>query len=78
MRGFRPGLGRIASHIRERRIPVALFYGSYDRIILPVRGERFQRRITPNGRLEVLPAGHALLQPKFMEVIANALYLPII
>jgi pimeloyl-ACP methyl ester carboxylesterase len=78
MRGFRPGLSRIAAFIRQRQIPVHLLYGSYDRIILPVRGERFQRRITPYGQLTVLPAGHALLQPKFMEVIANALYLPII
>jgi pimeloyl-ACP methyl ester carboxylesterase len=78
MRGFRPRLGRIAGFIRERRIPVLLLYGRFDRIILSKRGERFQRRIQPFGRLTVLPAGHAILHPKFMEVISNALYLPII
>ncbi|HEY4109246.1 alpha/beta hydrolase [Puia sp.] len=78
MRGFRPRLERIAGHIRERQIPVVLLYGSYDRVIPAQRGEPFLRSITPYGRLELLPAGHALLQPKFMEVIANALYLPII
>jgi len=77
MRGFRPRLGLIAGLIREQEIPVVLLYGSYDRIIRSRRAEPFLRRITPFGRLELLPAGHALLQPKFMEVIANALYLPV-
>jgi len=76
MREFRPRLRRIAAAIRDRQIPVVLFYGSYDRIIRSQRAEPFLRHITPYGRLELLPAGHALLQPKFMEVIANALYLP--
>ena len=78
MRGFRPRLGAVAGFIREWQIAVILLYGSYDRIILPVRGERFRRRTAPYCHLTVLPAGHQLLQPKFMEVIANALYLPII
>ena len=78
MRGFRPKLGHIAALIRQLQISVHLLYGGYDRIILPVRGERFLQRIQPYGQMTVLPAGHALLQPKFMEVIANALYLPII
>ena len=78
MRGFRPQLGVIAGFIREQQIPVVLLYGLYDRIIPSGRGERFCRRTAPYCRLTVLPAGHQLLQPKFMEVIANALYLPII
>jgi len=76
MRGFRPPLGSIAGRIRELKIPVVLLYGSFDRIIRSRRGERFLHRIRPNGRLTMLPAGHAILQPKFVEVIANALYLP--
>ncbi|HXB08301.1 MAG TPA: alpha/beta hydrolase [Puia sp.] len=77
MRGFRPRLRHIAGQIRELGIPVVLFYGSYDRIIPSKRGEQFRRRISPNGRLTLLPTGHQLLQPKFVEVLANALYLPI-
>lgn len=77
MRGFTPHLGRITALIRLRKIPVALAYGSYDRIIPSRRGERFQQRTAPYCRLTLLPAGHQLLQPKFMEVIVNALYLPI-
>lgn len=78
MRGFRPRLGRIAGYIREFKIPVVLVYGSYDRIIPSLRGGSFLRRIGPLGRLELLPTGHQLLQAKFIEVLANALYLPII
>jgi len=77
MRGFRPRLGLIAGSIRERQTPVVLLYGSYDRVIRPARGKRFRLRIAPNAQLTLLPAGHQLLQPKFMEVIVNALYLPI-
>ncbi|HVU97127.1 MAG TPA: alpha/beta hydrolase [Puia sp.] len=76
MRGFRPPLGSIAGWIRELKIPIVLLYGRYDRIILARRGERFLHRIRPNGRLTLLPAGHAILQPKFVEVITNALNLP--
>lgn len=78
LRGFSPHLGRIAALIRDRQIPIALVYGSYDRIIRPRRGERFRQLTAPYCRLTLLPAGHQLLQPKFMEVIVNALYLPIV
>jgi len=78
MRGFRPRLGRLGVLIRRHRIPVELLYGSYDRIIRWERGERFRRRNTPFCQLMLLPAGHQLLQAKFLEVIVKALYLPII
>jgi pimeloyl-ACP methyl ester carboxylesterase len=78
MRGFRPDLGSVARWVGTMETPVILLYGQYDRIIRASRGERFQRRIQPYCRLIVLPAGHAILQPKFMEVITNALYLPLI
>jgi pimeloyl-ACP methyl ester carboxylesterase len=78
MRGFRPRLGDIADRIRERKIPVVLLYGSHDRIIPSRRGGKFLKRIAPYGRLELLDSGHQVLQAKFTEVIANALYLPII
>lgn len=74
LRGFRPSLWTVSSWIREMETPVVLLYGEYDRIILSRRGERFQRRIRPNGQLILLPAGHAILQSKFLEVIVNALY----
>ena len=78
MRGFRPHPGRIGSIIRAHRIPIELLYGSYDRIIRWERGERFRKQNTPFCNLILLPAGHQLLQPRFLEVIVKALYLPTI
>jgi pimeloyl-ACP methyl ester carboxylesterase len=78
MRAFSPGLPAIARLVRDHKIPVELLYGSFDRIIRWERGERFRRSCTPYCRLTVLTAGHQLLQPKFAEVIVNALYLPIV
>ena len=78
MRGFRPHPGRVGAFIRRHRIPVELLYGSYDRIIRWERGERFRKRNTPFCQLMLLPAGHQLLQAKFLEVIVKALYLPIV
>ena len=76
MRGFRPDLKIVGGFIRQYRIPVRLLYGSYDRIIRWERGERFRRLNEPFCELTLLPGGHQLLQPKFTEVIAKALYLP--
>ncbi|HXB94488.1 MAG TPA: alpha/beta fold hydrolase [Puia sp.] len=75
MRNFRPRLRKLSALIREHHIPVKLFYGSYDRIIRWQRGERFRKRTGPCCQLSLLPAGHQLLQPKFLEVIAKALNL---
>jgi len=78
MRGFRPDLPVVGGFIRQYRMPVRLLYGSYDRIIRWERGERFRRRNAPYCELTLLPAGHQLLQAKFLEVIVKALYLPTI
>ncbi len=72
MRRFRPHLPAVGAHIRDRRIPVHLLYGSYDRIIHWERGERFRRHNAPFCQLTLLTAGHQLLQPKFLEVIVKA------
>ncbi len=78
MSGFRPQLRAIATLIIRQRTPVQLLFGNYDRIIRWERGERFRRSCAPYCQLTLLSAGHQLLQPKFMEVIVNALYLPIV
>ncbi|HVS95379.1 MAG TPA: alpha/beta fold hydrolase [Puia sp.] len=78
MRGFRPDLRKIAALVRGHRTPVQLLYGRYDRIIQSRRGASFERRCAPYCKMTILPGGHQLLQPKFMEVVVSALYLPII
>jgi pimeloyl-ACP methyl ester carboxylesterase len=75
MRGFRPDPAVVGRHIRQHAIQVRLLYGSYDRIIRWERGERFRRPNAPYCSLTLLPAGHQLLQAKFLEVIVKALYL---
>jgi len=78
MRGFRPHLRKIGACLRREGILVHLIYGSYDRIIRWERGERFRRQHPDHCELTLLPAGHQLLQPKFLEIIVKALNLPII
>ena len=78
MRGFTPDLRQTGGAIRKYRTPAHLLFGRYDRIIRWERGERFRRRCSVFCQLTLLSAGHQLLQPKFMEVIVSALYLPII
>jgi pimeloyl-ACP methyl ester carboxylesterase len=69
MRGFKPDIRSIRSIIRERQIPVNLLYGRHDHIIRSATGERFRKGIEPWCRIDVLDAGHALLQPKFLDTI---------
>jgi pimeloyl-ACP methyl ester carboxylesterase len=76
MRGFKPDLPAISKLISTHHIPIALLYGSYDRIIRWERGERFRKHNVSYCKLTLLQAGHQLLQPKFLEVIAKSLYLP--
>ena len=73
MRGFKPDIRSIRSIIRERGLPVSLLYGRHDRIIRPETGERFRKGIESTCKLYILDAGHALLQPKYMETIADLL-----
>jgi pimeloyl-ACP methyl ester carboxylesterase len=78
MRGFRPDLRTIRNIVHRLRIPVQLLYGRFDRVIQSKRGLEFQKRCAPYCQLTVLPAGHQLLQSKFMDIIVSALYLPLI
>jgi pimeloyl-ACP methyl ester carboxylesterase len=78
LRAFRPSFDRLAAIIRERRLPIHLVYGDYDRIIHWQRGERFRRIAGESCRLTRLPSGHRLLQPEFTAIIVSTLYLPIV
>ncbi len=74
MRGFRPGLSAITRIIRVRKLPVSLFYGSFDRMMRRETGERFRKRgIAAYCRLILLPAGHQLLRAQFIEAFQSEL-----
>jgi pimeloyl-ACP methyl ester carboxylesterase len=70
MRGFRPRLSALAEIIRSRQLRVTLIFGRYDRIIRWERGEQFRKKgIAANCSLILLPAGHQLLRPQYLDVL---------
>jgi pimeloyl-ACP methyl ester carboxylesterase len=73
LRKLKPDLIRIKSLIRQQKTPVHLLYGRHDRIILPERGEKFRKGIEEFCSISILPAGHQLLQEKYVDQISEAL-----
>lgn len=73
MRHISPNLQQIKQHIQQYRIPVRLLYGQYDRIILPQPAERFRKGIEEWCTITMLPAGHQVLQERYIDHISNAL-----
>lgn len=73
LRLFRPDLSAIKHAIRRYRVPVYLLFGRYDRIILPVHGERFIKGIENHARMEILEVGHQVLHPRNIDAIARAM-----
>lgn len=69
MRRLAPNLDHIKKQVRENRTPIRLLYGEYDRIILPVRGEKFRTGIESWCTLQVIPTGHQVLQEKNVDAI---------
>ena len=73
LRKIKPNLSKIKEKIREQKTPVRLIYGKYDRIILPVRGEKFCKGIEPYCNLKIIRAGHQVLHEKHAEEIMHAI-----
>lgn len=73
LRRIKPGLQAIKESIAQHHTPVRLVYGKYDRIILPARGEKFQKGIEAYCHITVIDAGHQLLHQKYTEQIKQAL-----
>jgi pimeloyl-ACP methyl ester carboxylesterase len=64
MRRFRPKLAAIKELIRSNRIPIALLYGEFDRIIRHQRAAGFKEGIEAYCTITITKAGHQLLQEK--------------
>lgn len=73
LRYIRPSLNKVKSVLRSHQIPVRLIYGRFDRIILPVRGEKFRRGMEDLISITTLEAGHQILHPKHAGAIVAAL-----
>lgn len=75
LRKLKPDLKKIREKVRKEEMPVLQLYGRHDKIILPERGKKFNRRIAPFGVLKMLDCGHRLLDPRFLtELLAGLLH----
>ncbi len=70
---FKPDLNNIKKQITQQATRINLIYGKYDRIILPVVGERFKNGIERYCTIQILPAGHQVLHQKWLPDIEKAL-----
>ncbi|MGZ8557686.1 MAG: alpha/beta fold hydrolase, partial [Chitinophagaceae bacterium] len=73
LRKIKPDLPLIKHFIRQYKTPTRLVYGKHDRIILPVRGELFQKGIEEFCTLAVIASGHQVVHEKHAEEILAAL-----
>jgi pimeloyl-ACP methyl ester carboxylesterase len=73
LRKLKPNLIRIKNLIRQYKTPTRLLYGKYDRIILPVRGEKFQKGIEEFCSITVIDSGHQVVHENHVEQILLAL-----
>jgi pimeloyl-ACP methyl ester carboxylesterase len=74
LRKLRPGIRKIKQSISMGGTPVRLIYGRHDRIILPVRGEKFRRGIEDHCIISVIHSGHQVLHGKHVDEIVPALF----
>jgi pimeloyl-ACP methyl ester carboxylesterase len=73
LQSIRPDLALIKKIIPAQQVPVRLLYGQYDRIIRHERGEKFRAGIESFCTLQVIEAGHQLLQEKYVDQIIRLL-----
>lgn len=73
LRKLKPNLLRIKNLIKQYKTPTRLVYGKYDRIILPVRGEKFQKGIEEFCTLTIINSGHQVVHENHVEDIVSAL-----
>ncbi|HKZ66531.1 MAG TPA: alpha/beta hydrolase [Chitinophagaceae bacterium] len=73
LRKLKPNLQKVKNLIRKYKTQTHLVYGKYDRIILPVRGEKFQKGIEEFCIVTVIASGHQVLHENHVEGIVTAL-----
>ena len=73
LRKLKPNLQQIKNLIRQQQTQTRLVYGKYDRIILPVRGEKFKKGIEEFCTVTVIASGHQVLHENHVGGILTAL-----
>jgi len=71
-RRFRPDPRKVARLLTERDIPVSLIYGRHDTIIPLAPGERFFLELRGRKKMEILDAGHQILDVRNAAYLAEA------
>ncbi len=72
LRKLKPNLSMVKKRINRYGVPVRLLYGKYDRIMLPVVGERFKKGLN-DCKICILECGHQILRDKNMDDILSSL-----
>jgi len=73
LRRLKPDLEKIKLLIWQHKIPTRLVYGKYDRIILPIRGEKFQKGIETFCTVSVINSGHQVVHENHISQLLPAL-----
>ncbi|MBX9779610.1 MAG: alpha/beta hydrolase [Chitinophagaceae bacterium] len=72
MRNFRPSISRLQQVFMKKQIPLHIFFGKYDRVIVAKRGYTFAKKL-PSVYIREIEAGHQLLHQKYAIQIAEPL-----
>lgn len=73
LRKLKPHLEQIKKFVRENNTAIRLVYGKFDRIILPVRGEKFQKGIDEFCTLTIINSGHQVVHENHVNQILPVL-----
>jgi pimeloyl-ACP methyl ester carboxylesterase len=73
MRKFKPSLRLLKQIIKKHAIPVRFLFGRFDNIIPSSRADIFKDD-PQNIHIEIIDAGHRLLQEKYAPAIAALFY----
>ncbi|MES2004019.1 MAG: alpha/beta hydrolase [Bacteroidota bacterium] len=74
MRKFKPDLGLLKKIIRDKKIPVSLLFGRYDRVIRAIHGYHFSNGAEAWIRVVEIEAGHQLLREKHLPSLLPLLF----
>lgn len=70
MRKFRPSISKLQQIFMKQQIPLHIFFGKYDRVIVAKRGYTFAKKL-PSVYIAEIEAGHQLLHQKYATQIAE-------
>jgi pimeloyl-ACP methyl ester carboxylesterase len=74
LRKLKPSISLIRQLVRNHHTPVRLVYGKHDRIILPVRAEKFRIGIEQFCKISLIDSGHQVLHEKHAQQIIEQLF----